>query len=825
MSNILKTLAAGSVSGEYQISRSLRFNSADSAYLSRTPASAGDRKTWTWSGWVKLGAIGGSRQLFSGGAGVSDQIFISDPPKLFVYLDGANRIESTPLYRDPSAWYHIVIAVDTTQATPSNRTKLYVNGVQVTDFTGTAITQNNDTKINDAVSHTIGRYAASASEYFSGYLAEINFIDGGTPSTAVDADGSITGTPGATYLLDFGEFSETTGVWTPKRFSGPWNVGTGVNGFYLPFSDNSDVTATTLGKDDSGNGNNWTPSGSPGFSVTAGVGNDSLVDTPTQYGTDTGAGGEVRGNYCTYNPIGLGGGTLSNGNLTLVVASGTTPAVGTFAMTTGKWYWEVTLTTSSGPRVGVFDVGSSNPAGLGETAFGWAIINSPSRTFHNNSTTSYGTFDGNNGDVVMLAYDADAGKLWYGVNGSFFASGNPATGANPSQSSVTGNAIVPANGFGGGSSNTHNANFGQRPFAYTAPSGFKALVTTNLPEPTVVQGNDYFNTVLYTGNGTTNHAITGFGFQPDWVWQKSRNQVNNNHLTDAVRGVNKDLLTNATTAEVTYTDGVTSFDSDGFTVGNQSSEMNASGITYAVWGWKADGAGVSNTAGTIPGTVTVSANTTAGISIVTYTGTGSATTVGHGLGAVPKMVIVKERGATRSWIVYHAGISTSPAANEFFLTLNTTDARQQYSGMWNNTTPTSTVFTIGADGAVSTNTGTYVAYCFAEVEGFSKFGSFVGNGSADGPFIYTGFRPAWVMVKGSGQVSNWQMLDIARNPFNAAQNFLRANSSNAETSLYPVDINSNGFKIRTTDSDYNTNVQNYIFMAFAENPFKNSLAR
>jgi hypothetical protein len=274
ISRLMQMAAAGQVGGEYQISRSLRFNSADTAYLSRTPASAGDRKTWTYSFWTKISKIDARNMLFEVFAGGSDTDYFG------LEFGINNRLalggglttwrQSTQVFRDLASFYHIVIAVDTTQATPANRIKVYVNGVEITAWSiNSNPTQNADTAINSTSSHKIGNGTGG---YYNGYLAEINFIDGGTPSTAVDADGSITGTPGATYLLDFGEFSETTGVWTPKRFSGPWNVGTGVNGFYLKFSNNSDVTAATLGADYSGNGNNWTPSG---FSVTAGAGNDS----------------------------------------------------------------------------------------------------------------------------------------------------------------------------------------------------------------------------------------------------------------------------------------------------------------------------------------------------------------------------------------------------------------------------------------------------------------------------------------------------------------------------------------------------------------------
>jgi hypothetical protein len=286
------------------------------------------------------------------------------------------------------------------------------------------------------------------------------------------------------------------------------------------------------------------------------------------------------------------------------------------------------------------------------------------------------------------------------------------------------------------------------------------------------------------------------------------------------------LRSNGTNAE--YSGGVSSFNSDGFAVNNNYNENNT-GMTYVGWNWKADGAGVSNGDGTITSTVTVSANTIAGISIVTYTGTGVVgATVGHGLGAVPAMMIVKSRSAASNWLVYHKGVASDPQTD--YLTLETTNAVADNAGPWNDTAPTSSVFTIGDTGWTNTNTATYVAYCFAEVEGFSKFGSFVGNGSTDGAFVYLGFRPAFVMLKDSsvgGVGSNWGMFDNDRLGYNSFQRDLRANVINAEgTDNDLIDFLSNGFKIRSTSSGFGGGSgTTYIFMAFAENPFKYSLAR
>jgi hypothetical protein len=387
--------------------------------------------------------------------------------------------------------------------------------------------------------------------------------------------------------------------------------------------------------------------------ATIAAGNDSLVDSPTNYGTDTGVGGEVRGNYCTFNPVGLGGGTLSNGNLDLSTST-PTAAVGTVAMKTGKWYWEITCNTVANPRIGVFNIGASSPTGLGGDANGWCLLNAPSRTFNSSVATSYGTFSPVSGTIVNVAYDADAGKLWFGQDGSYFASGNPATGANASMSSVTGSAIVPAISSGG--TDTFSANFGQRAFAYTAPSGFKGLCTQNLPAPLVTKSNTVFDAVLYTGTGAA-QSITGLAFSPDLVWIKGRSFVSFHGLIDTVRGRSSVLYSNSTLNEGISgaTEDLTSFDANGFSLGTIARfGSNNSGESYVSWTWDAGTSTVSNTQGSI--TSQVRANATAGFSVMTYTGQTAAGTIGHGLGVAPSLIITKARSNAQSWGVYHKDV-------------------------------------------------------------------------------------------------------------------------------------------------------------------------
>ena len=352
------------------------------------------------------------------------------------------------------------------------------------------------------------------------------------------------------------------------------------------------------------------------------------------------------------------------------------------------------------------------------------------------------------------------------------------------------------------------------------------LSTANLPDPVIdpAQGaspEDYFNTVLYTGNGSTN-AITGVGFQPDFTWLKKRSGATDHEMHDAVRGSAFDLRSNLTIAETDQSASFTGFASDGFNLAGTVSRYNENTATYVAWNWKANGSGVSNTDGSI--TSTVSANTTSGFSIATFTGTGATSeTVGHGLNSTPELVIAKRRDNVSDWFVYSKEF---PDAS-YYMYLNSTAAQAVYNPFWNSTAPTSSVFTVGS---IFGSGGTYVAYCFHSVDGFSKFGSYTGNGSADGPFVYTGFRPAFVMIKRtSTSGANWYMTDDARYDTNRGYGsaaYLYADTSAAEMTTENIDMLSNGFKLRRDSGLFNyPSGGTFIYMAFAENPFKYSNAR
>jgi hypothetical protein len=715
----------------------------------------------------------------------------------FAYFDGASDVfnvntSSTSLFRDVSAWYHIVLYVDTTQATAANRVKIYVNNVEQT-LGGTYPTQNYDTPINNSISNLIGGATGSYTAYLADqYMTEINFIDGQalTPSS-------------------FGSTNAQTGVWQPKAYSGSY----GTNGFYLNFSDNSNTTAATLGKDYSGNGNNWTPNN---FSVTAGAGNDSLVDVPTSYGLiDTGGGGEVRGNYATLNALNLGNNaTLVNGNLDHASTTGAwTTALSTIGMRTGKWYFEATMTSSGEHMVGIANESFTTSTYLGANPNSWAYYSSGNK-WNGGADGSYGV-SYTNGDVIGAALDMDGGTITFYKNNT--SQGTAYTG-------LTGTMFF---GVSCISTTTLVVNFGQRPFAYTAPSGFKALCTQNLPTPTIgatsaTQAGKYFNTVLYTGNGAT-QTISGVGFQPDFVWAKSRSDAYYHTLLDVVRGRASMLFTNGTFAEYTTSPSdkeLTAFTSDGFSLGpDLNYSINSSAKTFVAWNWKAGSSTVTNTAGSL--TSQVNANPTAGFSVLTYSGNAAAEqTIGHGLGAVPKMIIVKGRTGG-NWPVYHSSVG-----RDQYAFLNDTAAVNTVTGYWGSSGPTTTTFGV-VGGGYGNNSGTAVAYCFAEVPGYSRIGSYTGNGSSTGPFVHTGMRPAFLMIKNaSNPYTDWYILDAVRNTYNAAGLVLRPNTTTAEQDYTPnVDFLSNGFKIRDGGAPWNGGGELIIFMAFAQTPFKYAIGR
>ena len=611
-----------------------------------------------------------------------------------------------------------------------------------------------------------------------------------------------------------------------QKFSGGTVTSSGGNTIHTFTSSGA---LSSLGIDFSGNNNHWT---SNNISLTAGATYDSLIDVPTLY-DDTNTG---RGNYCTLNPLYKGSSvTPTEGNLKFGMVSGNfhEGITGTIFPTSGKWYAEfrwnaVTAATTAtavcrnNAAMNTVTCAFQNTVDTNSPTYRSYVVNGNKDT--NTTSAAYGsTYTAN--DTIGVALDLDNGKVWFSKNGAWQASGDPAAGTNAAFTDITGSDgwTFGVSGYGSGGDNCH-ANFGQRPFTYTPPTGFKALNTQNLPTAPINKGNLFFDATTYTGTGAARSIQNAGTFSPDLVWCKSRSNAFGHSLYDTLRGATKYISTDATTAEITDAVTVTSFNSDGFSVGS-STGINSNGATYVAWQWDAGDTTVTNTSGSI--SAQVRANPTAGFSVVTYTGTGANATVGHGLGVAPRMIIVKSRSlAGQNWHTYHAAIDATSPAN-FIVVLNGTVAKTTSAASWNNTAPTSSVFSVGTDTSVNNSTSTYVAYCFSEVAGYSKFGNYTGNGSTDGPFVFTGFRPKFVLIKRTDSTGNWFIWDTSRNTFNAVNNQIYPDGSSAEAVQDGLDFLSNGFKIRfsSTFADRNASGGTYIYMAFAENPFKNSLAR
>lgn len=989
------------------ITQSLRFRSSASAYLNRTPASAGNRQIWTWSGWVKRGALGVYSPLFIAGTTNSQQVGslafssaggVYDKLELNFGIQGTSTefwLQTTQVFRDPSAWYHIVCAVDTTQATASNRVKFYVNGTQITalgSYGGYSQypSQNYNTSVNNTVQHLISRDQVNTAGYFDGYLGEVNFIDGVqlTPSSfgTTDVNGiwqpipysGAYGTNGfylpfrinstSTYIgafngsnqylnftgnsslqLSTGNFTIEAWVYGPTQAayagitgsstvtsgwtfrlnntgnlvltngtttytssstvaintwahvavtrngtslyffingnlagtatssdsidltSGTFQIARGfsvdgTSGYFsgsisnlrivkgtavytanftpsttpltaisgtslltlqnativdnstnaFTITNNNTVTTSvstaifaqpTLTSDYSGNNNGWFANN---ISLVSGSTYDSMLDSPSNASSTI-------ANYCTFNPVVYNAGsvTYSNGNLLLTMSGNADRFnIGTLCTPTGKFYWELTVSAinqSAGLGIGISKqtqiangpwVSSGGPNTLFfNTNSGWNVYGT------NLGTGALGTFASN--DVIGVAMDMVNNIVYIYQNNTLLTSLSGYIDLNTPHTLFV-------DSYYSGSSVALNC--GQQPFTYTPPTGFNRLNTYNLPVPTIPAGNKVMDATVYTATGSTPQTVTNTaGFQPDFVWTKPITSVGENASNDSVRGSSKLLIINSTAAEATDAQYLTSFNSNGFSLGTN----NWSGTTVAGWQWQA-GQGVtsSNTNGTI--TSTVSVNPTAGFSIVTYTSTTG--TVGHGLGVAPAMIMMKGRNVSDQWTVGHQYLNNGSSAWNYGLPLNTAAGLQTNSGFWNNTAPTSTVFSQG-----SWDSGyTKVAYCWTPISGFSAFGTYDGNSSSDGPFVYTGFRPKWIMIRERTSVGgDWFIYDSVRNTYNVVNNYLIAEGSDAQATdaAYVLDFVSNGFKLRGAGGGINYSGRSYVYACFAESPFKIARAR
>jgi len=749
------------------LSKSLRFRSSASAYLSRTPSGAGSSTSFTFSTWVKRGTLGIQQNYYHSGGANANGFFGFTSTNTFSCLAfnsvGANYAwYSTMVFTDPSSWYHIVIqgfASSSGNSYGGVELALYVNGTQRT-FTGTPYGSPTTTnRLTDATAKQVGADITNAL-YYDGLLADFYYVDGQslTPSS-------------------FASTNATTGQWSPAKYTGTY----GTNGFHLTFANTT--STTTLGYDTSGNGNNWTTNN---ISLTAGSTYDSMNDVPVAYSA-------TAANYCVINPNANSGPTITNGNLNQSGSSGFSQYVAsTMGMSaSGKYYCELTcVTLGSEFTVGICtDQGSTNY--VGGTSTSWGYYTNGNK-YNNGSGSAYGaTYT--SGDLIGVAFDAGAGTLTFYKNGT--SQGTAFTGL------TSGTYFFTMSTRTSGGASTGTANFGQQPFTYTPPSGYNALNTYNLPTPSIPQGNVYMNAVLQLGSAVNTGAnlFSQSGFTYGLAWGKDRTSSNNNQLVDTVRGTSNVIQSNTTSAETTYS-------------------APTSSDNCVAWVWNAQNASGANSNGTINSTVSVS--TTAGFSIVTWTYNGSGT-IGHGLGAVPQMIIQKDRtSGTYNWDVYHVSIGNTKRA------ILNSSAIPDVENVWNNTTPTSSVFSIGS--SWYTNGDNIVSYCFAPVAGFSSFGTYSGNSSNQ--FIYTGFQPKWVMVRLSGPSGggSWTVFDTSRSPYNLEALRLQPNSSNAEASTGSNGINglSNGFQLVGDYNGGDTNLSGYtyIYAAFASNPFAYSNA-
>jgi hypothetical protein len=711
------------------ITNSLRFRRAASANLTRTFSTPTNASVYTWSGWVKRGNLGVTARLF--GASTTTSFGFNSADQLLLTLSGTTAITTTAIFRDPSAWYHIVYAQNEAAQT------IYVNGSPV----GTGTTAS--TVFNTAIAHQLG--AANTANYFDGYLTEINFIDGQalTPTS-------------------FGQIDSITGVWSPKQYVGSY----GNNGFRLRFNSTSSLPALTA--DSSGNNNNWTATN---VSLTSGVTYDSMIDVPINYSD----GQNGRGNYAvinSYNPITTA--TLVSGNLETTSAASPV-IVGNISIDSGSWYWEMQYSSATLDQlVGVYKT-SATIASITPTT-----------------------------NVIGVRFNADTGDLDYTVDGATYTS--IATG-------LTGGGYVP---YAASATNAKiiYANFGQRPFAYTRHVGFNALNTDNLPNPVIANPANYIAATTYTGTSnlqSISNEINGASFQPDLVWIKSRTPAATNHaLFDSVRGVARYLSSNSTNTETINADTLTAFNANGFSLGIDNTLVNANANSYIAWQWKR--AIIS------------------GLDVVSYTGTGANALIPHNLGVIPKAIIVKRvsAGASTNWPFYHSSL-----ADQTTQYLNLTSLQTPASTTW-NARPTLSGFNIGTSADVNLIGQNYIAYCFAEISGFSKFGIYEGNNIINGPFVFCGFTPKFIIIKNMlspGAGFQWFTLDSGRNTINDVNFPLQLDTANAEyispangTNSAIVRFYSNGFKVLTFNSS-STNSRTLAFFAFAETPFKYALAK
>ncbi len=815
------TITSDSALGGAKIQKSLRFEGGDSPKMTRTFDTNTSNTTKTISFWLKRSKLGsgGMQNIFCTALSgyiegrlrinTDDTLQLEDRDASGGTSDG--RRQTAAKLRDTSSWYHIMLVLDSTLGTEADRAKIYINGTQAAISADRTISQNYSFSFfRSNAENYIGEGTNEGSQ-LDGYLAEINFIDG----QALDPS----------Y---FGFTDPQTGIWMPKRYEGTY----GTNGFYLDFSDNSSTAA--LGIDKSPNGNDFAVSN---IAVT-----DSMLDTPSN-------------NFCTFNSLDNDDNiTISEGNLKIQGVGSWDQIKGHMGVSSGKWYFEIeadAIGTSSGWFAGIheFKAGanyvntywSQNLYTVADYGYVYSVWDN-NKAATNTSEKSFSS-DITAGDIVGFRMDLDNNEFSISVNGTdkgkvydiqsditytpavnFYGSGSKAI-ANFGQDSTFAGAV---------SRGGYTDEGGVGDFKYPVPSGYRAICSANLPPkvPTILKPKRFFDTLIWTGNNTV-RTISGLEFKPDFVWVKCRSTTHDHQMTDSVRGTSKALAANTTGVEedwdVLYSGnnkGMGDYINGGFILDDDgnNARYNNTGQTYVAWCWKGGGAAVSNSDGTI--TSSISVNQEAGFSIVSYTGNGTAgATVGHGLGKKPAWIILIRRDSADNRYIYHQFMNQGSNPEQYYSELNFHAGATDSNKIHNDTAPTTSVFSLSNDNASNGNTYPYIAYCWAEIPGYSKFGEYRATGfDNNGPYINLGFRPAWVMIKSmSLSNSDWMIFDNKRNTVNPVNTHLAANQNHADgTDTYEVvDFLADGFRVTGLGGsgiNYNTSYPLLLYMAFAEQP-------
>ena len=848
-----KLMASSGGDTGYEIEQSWMSNVGNGSYLKRDYGSGANSYTkWTFSTWFKNTSenyAGGSLWTSWDGSTQSDTSygwigFYQD--KLQVGGWSTNWRVTNRVFRDVAAWYHIVVAIDTNESTADNRVRIYINGVEETSFaTKNNPSTNTQLPWNKQQQHRIGAINNSTPYYFGGYLAETQVIDGSqlTPSS-------------------FGETDAATGQWIPKEYEGTYPA----YSFYLKY------VSGAIGTDSSGQGNNYTTVNLANWNIT--------LDTPTN-------------NFATVNsaePYNSTVSTLVTGNLNIKAATYSNGNYGNHALTipipeSGKWYieWLTGIQAGTG-NIASVGISKGNSFGLripnqtnavynatGTTAMTMDTYSNEAHIYDGGSSVDSASSLTATSYVCAIAIDVDNNKFWGGYdNGSsitWLNSGNPATGANGASHTYTNESIVYANttvnsansnksyiiinsgavgtfvNYKTAGGNTDGRGIGN--FFYAPPSGFLALCTKNLPEPSIKLPKEHFNSVGYAGAGG-NQTVTGVAHEPDAVWIKNRSNSTNHQIANTVAGFNHPMYTNLaneTEGDGTGANRVGVANADGFTILGSANNLNANGDNYSAFCWK----GGTNTTVSESGSgtsrinaCTYSANPTAGFSIIEYTGSNDEisnsqhTKLTHGLNQGPDYVMIIQTDSGNNWCIMSSEMVGTSSGNygysDWHLNMDGYDAVDG-SHYVCSTDPDSNYFYLGNDNLVNDDGGDqYICYAWHSVPGFSKAGSYYGNGAAeDGPMVYTGFRPRFVLAKReSGSGTAWFMWDRSFSDYhsNVLDVALWASDINGATqhAQYEIDFLSNGFKIRGDNAGSNTSGSNYLYLAFADAPFKYSNA-